>query len=235
MNQIDSFYHKNINKGINLLPEEEVKHCIQVLRHKIGDEILILDGVGGLHTSKITNISKKICEYKILKSEITLPKSFKTHLAIAPSKNMDRMEWLVEKLTEIGVDEVSFIQTENTERKKIRMDRLEKKTLSALKQSRNPFLPKLNDLVTMNSFLSENHSQKKLIAHVNPEHNHIGDVISPGEDLLIFVGPEGGFARMEIDLALKNGFQRISLGSNTLRTETAGVTACCAVNLVNKH
>ena len=232
---MDSFYHRNINEGVNLLPEEEAKHCIQVLRHKIGDEILILDGVGGLHKSKITDISKRICEYKILKSEITPPKSFKIHLAIAPTKNTDRMEWLVEKLTEIGVDEVSFIQTENTERKKIRMDRLEKKALSALKQSKNLFLPKLNDLVTMNSFLYENYSQKKLIAHVNSEHNHIRDVISSGEDLLILIGPEGGFARMEIDLALKNGFQQISLGPNTLRTETAGIAACCAVNLVNRY
>ncbi|MBC6409730.1 MAG: 16S rRNA (uracil(1498)-N(3))-methyltransferase [Ekhidna sp.] len=235
---MNSFYHKNIKEGINLLPEAEAKHCIQVFKHKVGDELLILDGVGGMYKSKIINISKKVCEFEILASETIIPKSFKIHLAIAPTKNTNRMEWLVEKLTEMGVDEISLIQTKNSERKKIRMDRLEKKVLSALKQSKNPFLPKLNDLIAIDSFLSEHHSQKKLIAHVNPGHNYIryiGDSIDPGEDTLILIGPEGDFTETEIDLALKNEFQLISLGPNTLRTETAGLVACYAINLVNKY
>ena len=144
------------------------------------------------------------------------------------------MEWLIEKLTEIGVGEISLIQTKNAERKKIRMERLEKKALSALKQSGNPFLPKLNGLKAIDHFLSENHSHKKLIAHVHSGQSYIGDSIDPGEDVLILIGPEGDFTKTEIDFALKNGFQPVSLCSNILRTETAGLMACCAVNLVNK-
>jgi len=231
---MNSFYQPDIQDGDNQLPEEEARHCIQVLRHKEGDEILVLDGKGGKYHSIITNTSKKSCEFEILKTERVDKKSFSIHLAIAPTKNIDRMEWLIEKLTEIGVDEVSLVQTKNSERKKIRMDRLEKKALSALKQSKNPFLPKINELLDFEDFLVNSQSQNKAIAHVNPDHRYIGDAVNQGEDVLILIGPEGDFTESEVDLSINNEFLPVSLGANTLRTETAGFVACCAVNFINK-
>lgn len=232
---MNAFYQKNISEEVNSLPEEEAKHCIQVLRHKIGDEVLILDGIGGKHIAVITDISKKSCQYQITSSSYTIRKKFRIHLAIAPTKNIDRMQWLVEKLTEIGVDEVSLIQTQNSERRKIRMDRLEKKALSALKQSKNPFLPKINGLMDIDSLINNSSSDQKLIAHVAENHMYIGEALQPNKDVTILIGPEGDFSEKEVSTALKNGFIPVSLGSNTLRTETAGLTACCATNLLNKY
>ncbi|WP_370090451.1 16S rRNA (uracil(1498)-N(3))-methyltransferase [Ekhidna sp.] len=228
------FYKKDLSEGINILPEEESKHCTQVLRHQKGDEIMVFDGNGGKHRSVLTQVSKKSCEFEILESNITSQKSFHIHLAIAPTKNMDRMEWLIEKLSEIGVDKITFIQTRHSERKKLRLDRLEKKAISAMKQSGNPFLVSLNDLTPYEQFLKKINSDIMLIAHVDDSHSHIASMIKPNKSTCILIGPEGDFAMDEIENAKKAGFQTISLGKNTLRTETAGFVACNMINLVNQ-
>ena len=232
---MNAFYHKTVKTGMNALNEDETIHCVHVLRHQVGDEILILDGKGGQYHSIITSISKKNCSFQVIKSIKAPKKPFRIHLAIAPTKSIDRMEWLVEKLTEIGVDEISLIQTKNSERRKIRIDRIEKKALSALKQSKNTFLPQVNRLIGMEQFINEEWPQKKLIAHVNPGLKHISEAVSPEEEVVILVGPEGDFTDAEVALAIKNDFLPISLGPNTLRTETAGLVACGAINLLNKY
>ena len=232
---MNAFFQDNVQEGTNQLPEEEARHCVQVLRHQVGDEILVLDGKGGQYHSIITSISKRSCLYQVTSAEQAPEKPFRIHLAIAPTKNIERMEWLVEKLTEMAVDEISLLQTKNSERRKIRIDRLKKKVLSALKQSKNPFLPKVNELTPIEKFLIHKRSGKKLIAHVSPDHVYIGDSIVTKEEVLILIGPEGDFTTNEVNLAIENGFQPISLGASTLRTETAGLVACCAVNLLNKR
>jgi 16S rRNA (uracil1498-N3)-methyltransferase len=227
------FYKNDIKEGVNSLYEEESKHCAQVLRHQKGDEIFIFDGNGGKHRSILTQVSKKTCEFKIVESTFTPKKQFRVHLAIAPTKNIDRMEWLIEKLSEIGVDEVTFIQTKHSERKKLRMDRLEKKAISAMKQSGNPFLMQLNELVTYNQFLKTVNADIKLIAHVDSNHSYIGNELKSEKTVSILIGPEGDFSEEEMKQARESGFKAISLGNNTLRTETAGFVACCVVNVVN--
>lgn len=228
------FYQKNLSKGVNFLSEEESKHCSQVLRHKKGDEIMVFDGIGGRHRSILTQVSKKNCEFEIIESFITPEKKFRIHLAIAPTKNMERMEWLVEKLSEIGVDQITFIQTQHSERKKLRIDRLEKKAISAMKQSGNPFLLKLSSLTPLKSFLAECASEVKLIAHVDDSNCHINDQIKAEKGIAILIGPEGDFSLAEVQQAKGSGFTPVSLGQNTFRTETAGFVACCFVNAVNK-
>ncbi len=228
------FYQKTLKEGVNTLPEEESKHCAQVLRHQNGDEILIFDGNGGIHRSILTQVSKKSCVYEITESKYEPKKKFSIHLAIAPTKNADRMEWLIEKLSEIGVDEVSFIQTKHSERKKMRLDRLEKKAVSAMKQSGNPFLLKINELITFDQFLSKDQSSIKLIAHVDDSHTYASDSIQANESVTILIGPEGDFSLEEVTKAKEAEFKAVSLGQNTLRTETAGFVACCYINNANK-
>ncbi|WP_425390838.1 16S rRNA (uracil(1498)-N(3))-methyltransferase [Ekhidna sp.] len=229
------FYKKDIESGSNTLPEEESKHCALVLRHKVGDNIRIFDGKGAVYESKLTLISKKVCEFEIIDKKKEQPKDFKIHLAIAPTKNMDRMEWLIEKLSEIGVDEVSFIQTQHSERKKMRFDRLEKKAISAMKQSGNPFLIQINEIVTLEDFLSNCDEEQRFIAHVDETHTYVSGLVKPKHPICILIGPEGDFSPFEVDSAKSSGFKPVSLGHNTLRTETAGFVACCIINSINKY
>lgn len=229
------FYHNSLKEGENELSEEESKHCSQVLRHKEGDPIQVFDGNGGCHSSVLTQVSKKKCVFKIIESKYTPQKNFKIHLGIAPTKNADRMEWMIEKLSEIGVDEVTFIQTQHSERKKLRIDRLSKKAISAMKQSKNPFLLRINELEAFQNFVEKSNSDIKFIAHVDKDYEHLTEVIIPKKSISILIGPEGDFSVDEVLKAKNSGFKTVSLGQNTLRTETAGFTACCMVNFVNKY
>lgn len=227
------FYEKEVINGIRHLSEEESKHCLQVLRHKTGDEILIFDGNGGKHQAVLTQLSKKMCSFDIISSKVQPQKNFSIHLAIAPTKNADRMEWLVEKLSELGVDELTLLQTKHSERKKLRVDRLEKKVVSAMKQSGNPFKLKINELINFHEFLKSSNSDHKLIAHVDSTHRYFGNSIVPNKSIGILIGPEGDFSKEEVSTAIDSDWKPVSLGQNTLRTETAGFVACCAVNFAN--
>lgn len=229
------FYEKGISEGLRSLSEDESKHCSQVLRHTVGDEILIFDGVGGQHHAILTHVSKKKCQFDIINSISAKKKPFYIHLAIAPTKSTDRMEWMVEKLSEIGVDEITFIQTHHSERRKLRIDRMEKKVISAMKQSKNPFKLILNELTNFDKVIAENKTEENWIAHVAPQYGHLSEVSFPDKSTLILIGPEGDFSKEELSLAMKNSFIPISLGKNTLRTETAGFVACCLINSTNKH
>lgn len=228
-----TFYFKELSEQSGSLSEEESKHCFQVLRHQVGDEILILDGVGGKHYAKLKSVNKRDCQFDVDRVENQPKKSFYSHLAIAPTKSIDRMEWLIEKLVEIGVDEVSLLETDHSERRKVRLDRLEKKAISAMKQSGHAFLPKINDFQPFNDFMRTAIADSKFIAHVDQSHSYLGDYETEEKSVCILIGPEGDFSKEEVGTAIENGYRTASLGKNTLRTETAGLVACCLLNFKN--
>lgn len=217
------------------LSEEESAHCVRVLRYTLGDEILLTDGQGTTYTARITNPHPKHCEFEILSSEKQEPNhDFRLHIAIAPTKNVERLEWMVEKCTEIGVDEITPILCRFSERKQLRTDRLEKIILSAAKQSLTPYLPKLNELTPYDELIRRATEQDRFIAHCyKNEKRELKDLIRKGNSVLVLIGPEGDFSEQEVQDALSLGFRPVSLGNSRLRTETAGVVACHTAVLMN--
>ncbi len=231
---MDRFYGEVDQHGAGSLSAEESKHCALILRHKKGEQIIVMNGKGNTYDATLTHVSKTQCDFQVNDTVAADPKPFHVHLIIAPTKNIDRMEWLVEKLSEIGVDRITFITTQNSERRKLRLERLTKKAISAMKQSGNPFLIELEDGRKFQSTINEATTDNKLIAHVSKDHRYIGEVVKEQSSTTICIGPEGDFSEEEVNYAVSKGFQPISLGKNTLRTETAGFLACCFINLMNK-
>ncbi|GAB1414933.1 16S rRNA (uracil(1498)-N(3))-methyltransferase [Paludibacter sp.] len=226
------FYQPDIASGV--LPEEESRHAVQVLRLQAGDEIVIVDGVGGYHQAKISLAHNKHCGFEIINSKRDYGKrNYKLHIAIAPTKNIERFEWFIEKAVEIGVDEITPILCRYSERKQIKTERLEKIIISAAKQSVKAFFPKLNPLTTYEELLKNVQAKSKFIAHCYPDEKvHLKDALQNTNDILILIGPEGDFSQPEVDLAIHNNFVPITLGDSRLRTETAGVVACACVGVV---
>ncbi len=224
------FYQSNIEK-IPILSEEDSRHCVKVLRKNITDKIHVVDGVGGLFECEITNAHEKKCEVRILsaKREFEKRKHY-LHIAIAPTKNADRIEYFVEKCVEIGVDEITLIQTKHSERKHQKTERLEKIAISAMKQSLKAYLPKVNELIDFEKFIKTTNYEAKFIAHLTDAAKRLKDVATIKNEVLLMIGPEGDFAQDEILLAQNFGFQLVTLGDSRLRTETAGVVACAIVN-----
>ncbi len=219
----------------HVLSEEESQHCVRVLRYTRGDEILLTDGKGNTYTARITNPHPKHCEFEVLTQEKQQKAhDFYLHIAIAPTKNIERMEWMVEKCTEIGVDEITPLLCRFSERKQIRTNRLEKIVLSAAKQSLTPYLPKLNELTDYDTFVRQATEETKFIAHCyKEEKRELKDEIKRGKSVLVLIGPEGDFSEQEVEEALALGFVPVSLGNSRLRTETAGVVACHTAVLMN--
>ena len=229
------FYTPNIEME-HFLSEEESAHCIRVLRYTRGDEILLTDGRGNTYKARISNPHPKHCEFEIISSERQQKShDFYLHIAIAPTKNIERMEWMVEKCTEIGIDEITPLLCRFSERKQIRTDRLEKIILSASKQSLTPYLPKLNPLTDYNTFINNAHEETRFIAHCYKEDKReLKTEIQKGRSCLVLIGPEGDFSEEEVKNALAKGFIPVSLGNSRLRTETAGVVACHTAILMNE-
>ncbi|MCD6353937.1 MAG: 16S rRNA (uracil(1498)-N(3))-methyltransferase [Prolixibacteraceae bacterium] len=222
-------------KGNFVLNETESKHAVKVLRLRTGSGVQVVDGNGGFYEAEITDANPKKCAMKVISAVKEFgKKDFRLHLAIAPTKNIDRFEWFLEKATEIGVDEITPILSEHSERKIIKPDRLKKILISAMKQSLKAYLPKLNALTTFSNFILGSECPNKYIAHcIDGEKAHLKNSVKKGEDTLVLIGPEGDFSPEEVNLAKKNGFVEVSLGTARLRTETAGVVACHIVNLIN--
>lgn len=228
------FYTPDVETS-NFLSEEESQHCVRVLRYNRGEHILLTDGRGNTYNAVITNPHPKHCEFEIISKE-RQEKShdFYLHIAIAPTKNIERLEWMIEKCTEIGVDEITPILCRFSERKQIREDRLEKIILSAAKQSLTPYLPKLNPLTEISTVIAQSKEDTRFIAHCYKEDKReLKDEIKRGCSCLVLIGPEGDFSQEEIAEALNNGFIPVSLGNSRLRTETAGVVACHTAVLMN--
>lgn len=229
------------------LPQEEAQHAAKVLRLEAGDEVFLMDGVGNYYRAELTLVSQKHCLYDI-KETMPQEKAWNgnIHLAIAPTKNIDRIEWMAEKCTEIGWDELSFLNCKFSERKQIRVDRIEKIVVSAVKQSRKPIMTKVNELTDFKTFITQPREGRKFICHCYDEierkdlfaelsaaHSALpteGDTLSAGGGLIL-VGPEGDFSIDEVRLALDNGFESVTLGDFRLRTETAGLVAVTMLQL----
>ena len=222
------------------LPEQEAQHAIRVLRLTEGNDIFLMDGVGHFYKAEVGMTSKKRCFYHL--SE-TLPQqktwSGNIHLAIAPTKMMERIEWMVEKATEIGFDRVSFVDCKFSERHVIRTDRIEKIVIAALKQSRKAFKPIVDELMPFNDFVESCQAYYKFIAHCYNDQERI-DLYDqlltlPKEaTVCVMVGPEGDFATDEVEHALAHGFKPITLGNSRLRTETAGLMAVTMAQLTKR-
>ena len=231
------FYSEHLNAGSSefTFPEDESKHIVRVLRKKVGDMVHITNGRGYCFEAEIHSDQPKKCQVKVLKEHQSQPLNYRFHLVVAPTKSNDRFEWLLEKATEIGVDEISPIITEHSERKYSKHQRSQKVVQAAMKQSLRWFLPQLNEAVTFNEFLKAKHTGQRFIAHcAKQEKLHLSRAISPSSNITILIGPEGDFSAREIKLAHTAGFIPVSLGEHRLRTETAGLVATLTVNLVNQ-
>ncbi len=215
--------------------KEESKHIIKVLRKKGGDTIFITDGKGNLFHAEITLESEKKCEVKIIKIDVFESKNYHLHIAIAPTKINDRLEWFLEKATEIGIDEISPIICDHSERKTFKIDRAVKIIQGAMKQSNQFYLPQINEPISFNDFIKKETNSTKFIAHCEENKKDLfKNSFQAHQNILILIGPEGDFSTKEIEIALKNNFIPVSLGNTRLRTETAGVVACHTVALINE-
>jgi 16S rRNA (uracil1498-N3)-methyltransferase len=218
------------------LPEQESQHCVRVLRKQPGDEIDITDGKGYFYKAQITDAHPKQCKVTIVETRAALaPRQNKIEIAVAPTKNTDRMEWLVEKLTEIGVDTITFLKTRYSERKELKTDRIRKIVVSAMKQSEKGRLPEVQEMTDFKSFIRQDFEGQTCIAHCHPgEKQLLSTAYHKGGNVRILIGPEGDFSEEEVALALTNGFQTISLGDTRLRTETAALVACQTIHILNQ-
>ncbi|MEZ4811206.1 MAG: 16S rRNA (uracil(1498)-N(3))-methyltransferase [Allomuricauda sp.] len=223
----------NSNRQFFFTPEES-KHIVRVLRKKEGDILHITNGRGYLFEAEILNADPKKCMAQIVSSDKTIPKRHRLHLAVAPTKMNDRYEWFLEKATEIGVDGITPIICDNSERRNIKTERLERVLQAAMKQSLQTFLPKLNPAISCNAFLEQENKGLKFIAHcAEGEKMELQRRVVADHDVTILIGPEGDFSKAEIDFAHSKGYVPVSLGKNRLRTETAAIVACTVVSLIN--
>jgi 16S rRNA (uracil1498-N3)-methyltransferase len=230
------FYTPDLSGKIYTLNESESKHCIKVLRLAMNDQVQLIDGKGGFCTAQIIDANPKKCSVEIIKEVKEFGKrNHYLHIAIAPTKNNDRFEWFLEKATEIGIDEITPIICEHSERKVVKPERLEKIIISAVKQSIKAYKPKLNNIISYQDFIASKFQGDKFIAHCEEnEKTALKSAYRKGTNALVLIGPEGDFDPNEIALAKENNFQEISLGESRLRTETAGVVACHTINLLNE-
>jgi 16S rRNA (uracil1498-N3)-methyltransferase len=230
------FYTPDISGNTYTLDETESKHCIRVLRLDKGEEITLVDGRGGYLIAEITDPNPKRCSVCVVRSEQEFGRTnFQVHIAIAPTKNIERLEWFLEKTTEIGISRVIPLLCQHSERKEIKPERLEKVMVSAMKQSLKAYLPQLDELTKFSDLIHQPFDGHKFIAHCEEQHRDLlQNLILPNQNYLILIGPEGDFSPDEIQAAIQSGFKPVSLGNSRLRTETAGVVACHTFNLLNE-
>jgi 16S rRNA (uracil1498-N3)-methyltransferase len=231
------FYTPDITGVTYTLNEEESRHAVRVLRLEAGDVIRLIDGAGGFYTAEIIDAHQKHSSVKITSVQKEFEKrAQRIHIAIAPTKSNDRTEWFVEKATEIGIDEISLLDCDNSERTVVKTERLQKVAIAAIKQSLKAYLPLIHDMSSFKKFINSTKelAVQKFIAHCHSRESlpHLKSKFTKG-DALILIGPEGDFSAEEVKLAVENGFIEISLGSSRLRTETAALYACTTINLLN--
>lgn len=228
-NEVNLFIGK-IQEDKALLDETESHHLTKVLRLTQGDTVLVTDGAGALYIGKVDFVHHKKTTISIVKPVPYLQKrDYFLHIAVAPTKQIDRIEWLVEKSVELGIDEFSFIETFHSERRNLKIERMQKVALSAVKQSLKADVPKLNTLLSLQQWLSlnDNFEGQKFIAHCykNIERLPVKTLLKPNNRYLFLIGPEGDFTPKEVQLAIEHGFKPISLGEQRMRTETAALSS----------
>ena len=239
MKEIRYFYVPDAAR-VTELPDEEAVHAVRVLRMTAGDEMMLMDGEGIFYRAQVTLTSQKHCLYEIVES---LPQERQwqgcVHLAIAPTKLMDRIEWMIEKAVEVGIDELSFLDCQFSERRSLKLPRIEKIVVSAVKQSRKAYMPQLNDLENFKTFVKRHSTGRRYIAHCYDEVARVNlfDELRKGsadEDALVLIGPEGDFSIDEVRMAVEAGFVSVDLGKSRLRTETAGLSAVMMMQLAKQ-
>ncbi len=230
------FYNATLDTSISqfVFDAEESRHVTKVLRKKEGDILHITNGKGYIFEAEIIDANLKKCKAQIVSTTKKHPERYWFHMVVAPTKSNDRFEWFLEKATEIGVNEITPIICDHSERKTVKQERIQKVVQSAMKQSLQAFLPKVNDAMTYDQFLEKQHSGLLFIAHCeDDEKADLKRRVAADTDITILIGPEGDFSRKEIKMAYEKGFVPVSLGQNRLRTETAGIVACTIVNTIN--
>ncbi|GHT55741.1 ribosomal RNA small subunit methyltransferase E [Bacteroidia bacterium] len=218
------------------LPETEAQHCLKVLRMKAGDRIHLTDGRGNFYKAAIDDTHPKHCRLAVLET-IPQPQAWKGQItiAMAPTKNIERTEWFAEKATEIGINTIAFLNCRFSERKELKTERMNKILISAMKQSLKARLPELQAMTDFKKFITQPFEGQKFIAHCYPgEKPLLSKIYPPNENVLVLIGPEGDFSEEEVELATNQGFIPVSLGESRLRTETAAVTACQIIHIVNQ-
>ena len=227
------FYCPNVEVE-SVLSEEESRHAIKVLRLKKGDKIEILNGKGSSFVAQIMDEDAKKCNFKMISKKAHNLKEYSLDIIISPTKNADRVEWFVEKAIEIGVNKITLINTSRTERKKVRIDRLDKIAISAMKQSKTYFLPQITEVMTFKDVVEQPFDGQRFVAHcIEDDKRHLKSQLNLNGKYQILIGPEGDFTEDEIKLAIQNNFSAITLGENRLRTETAALYVCALANVLN--
>lgn len=234
---ITYFYSNQIFNDKIILTEDEAHHAIKVLRKNIGDEITVVDGNGGCYKAAVVNNNISNCELSIKEYKREHGKTdYSIHIAIVPPKSHDRLEWFVEKAVEIGLNEISFIQSQYSERNNIKLDRILKRMISSMKQSLKAYLPKLNNIIKFEEFVNNNDNTYKYLGCLGSKPSILlQNIAIPGSDYCVLIGPEGGFSEIEEEFSRNRNFKNISLGKSRLRTETAGISACHILNIINSY
>ncbi|MEQ5791428.1 16S rRNA (uracil(1498)-N(3))-methyltransferase [Muricauda sp. NFXS6] len=231
------FYNPTLDNSAKqfIFPPDESKHIVRVLRKSEGDTVHITNGKGYLFEAEILEADQKKCRARITSQRKSIPKRYKLHMVVAPTKINDRYEWFLEKATEIGVDEITPIICDHSERKTIKLERMERVLQAAMKQSLQTVLPQINPPISCKEFLErDNTVGYRFIAHCqNGDKMELKRRVIADNDATILIGPEGDFSKEEIDLAKEKGYVPISLGRNRLRTETAAIVACTTVAIIN--
>jgi 16S rRNA (uracil1498-N3)-methyltransferase len=232
------FYSREIKGSTVRFAAEESHHCTKVLRHRKGDQILITDGKGTIREAVILSDDPRSCIAEIAGRNIVHPPlPCDIHIAIAPTKNMNRFEWFLEKSTELGIGTITPLLCQRSERSTVKVDRLQKVILSAMKQSFSAFLPSLSEPISLPFFLekTDGTAAVKFMGHCHTsDRQYVKDVYSSGSDVVFLIGPEGDFTSEEVQMALNHGFIPVILGRNRLRTETAGLIACHTIHMLNE-
>ncbi len=233
------FYAPDITPPLHTLGEEESKHCVRVLRLGRGEGLHLTDGRGNLYRCEVEDDNPKRCTVRVVATESGFGKlPYHLIMAVAPTKNSDRYEWFLEKATEVGVGEIIPLETAHSERRVFKPERGDKVVTAAMKQSLKAYHPVLHPLMPFRAAVTMPFEGRRFIAHCDPAHTgggkaYLPDTLRAGENVMVFIGPEGDFSPEEIDFALANGFEEITLGAQRLRTETAAVAATVMVSVVN--
>lgn len=229
------FYTPDIENSLEL-PAEEAAHCVKVLRLQPGEQITLTDGKGCFYLAELEEVSKRrVTVYIQERTGWEKGWNGRIHLAVAPTKNLDRMEWLTEKATEVGVDELSFLNCRFSERKVLKLERIGKIVVSAMKQSLKGIMPRLNEMEDFKKFIQTPREGRKFIAHCQETPKaFLRDILRPGEDVTLLIGPEGDFSQEEVEMAHAAGYEAISLGNSRLRTETAALVGVTILNMWNQ-
>ena len=231
------FYSNDIVDDFIMISGDEAHHAIKVLRKKEGEIIFVVDGLGTVYETVIENATIENCKLKIMSKKKNHQKpDHYIHIAICPTKSHDRLEWFVEKSVELGIQEISFLNTQRTERDNVKINRIVKRSISSMKQSLKAYLPIINDMVDYNYFIKNCTNNHKYIGYLNQGKTRmLSHVAKPGTNCCVMIGPEGDFTKDEIADAIDNEFDCILLSQSRLRTETAGLTACQILNLINQN